>query len=329
VNPINEAVIGHYYRIVLDDGSVLTEADEALDRIESMAADLLPKLADPEYPVTASDVYRLILFTVSLKNRTPQAREALREADERSNELMFEVMLSYRDQYERVMSKHGGAPEDLEAQRLKMLEDLRAGRLQLETTPEREVALMLLGLEEVTNKLFEALGITCLRIPDGSKRRFVLSDHPVSHYDPNPKTPEAGVGFMSTAGSVTWLPLDPRFGVLLGQQHPGAWQNDELSDMEVDELNVQTYAWARDAIYGPSQEAITYVRRTAKRNRALLHELRYRPQRVWVTRGDGRAGPQEFASRFRGETVRRTLHVTEGGMDEANRRAWPPADLDQ
>jgi len=32
-------VIGRYYRIVLDDGTVIDAADEALDRIEAMAAE--------------------------------------------------------------------------------------------------------------------------------------------------------------------------------------------------------------------------------------------------------------------------------------------------
>lgn len=52
VNPINEAVIGHYYRIVMPDGTVLNEADEALDRIETMAAEVIPRLASPHTPST-------------------------------------------------------------------------------------------------------------------------------------------------------------------------------------------------------------------------------------------------------------------------------------
>lgn len=63
-------VVGHYYGMVLDDGTVIDAADEALDRIENMAANVVPKLADPAYTVSGEDVYILMLFTASLKNRT-------------------------------------------------------------------------------------------------------------------------------------------------------------------------------------------------------------------------------------------------------------------
>jgi hypothetical protein len=174
------------------------------------------------------------------------------------------------------------------------------------------VALMFMGLNETTDTLFQQLGIQCIRIPASSKATFVLSDHPVAHYEPTPKTPESGAGFVSSPNSTTWVPLDPRFGLLLGPQEPGKWEDIEASDDDVDELNLLTYAWARDAIYGQSQEAVTRVRRVAKQNPTLLGEFRYRPPRVWVSRGgDESPGPYEFTSRHKGQTVTRTLYVTE------------------
>ncbi len=99
VNPLNEAVIGRYYRIVLDDGTVIDAADEALDRIEAMAAEVVPKVADPGYVVSGEHAYILMLFIASLKNRTPQMRESLRETDEQAAELAMEQMLSDRERY--------------------------------------------------------------------------------------------------------------------------------------------------------------------------------------------------------------------------------------
>lgn len=120
MNPLNEAVVGHYYRIVLEDGTVIDEADKALDRIETMAAEVVPKLDDPGYTVTGDDVYRLMLFIATLKNRTPQAREGLREADERAAELHFEVMLSDRERFHEVSHKARSSNE-VEAERLRLL----------------------------------------------------------------------------------------------------------------------------------------------------------------------------------------------------------------
>jgi hypothetical protein len=181
---------------------------------------------------------------------------------------------------------------------------------------------MFMALEEVTNALCAKVGIDCMRVRADSKVPFVLSDHPVAHYDPTPKTPESRAGFMSSPNSLTWVPLDPNFGVMLSARHPQAWREIEASDDYVDELNLLTYAWAREAIYGPSQEAVTHVRRAAKQNQTLLGEFRYRPPRIWVSQGgDDRCGVHEFTSRYKGQTVKRKLYVTEEGMAEARRSA--------
>jgi hypothetical protein len=69
VNPVNEVVVGHYYRIVLDDGTVIDAADEALDRIEAMTAEVVRRLAESNYTVSGEDVLILMLFIASLKRR--------------------------------------------------------------------------------------------------------------------------------------------------------------------------------------------------------------------------------------------------------------------
>jgi hypothetical protein len=330
VNPANEVVVGHYYRIVGEDGTVDDTADEVLDRIETMAAEVIAKLADPAYTVTGDDVQRLVLFIVTLKNRTPQGREALRETDERAGELWLEMLLSDREHFHHVMRKHGGTEEDIEAERLKALDELKSGRIVMESSPEREVALMFGAVENTAKTVFEKLACVCLRAPADGKSLFVVSDHPVSHYDPTPKTPEAGASFMSSPNSLTCVPLDPRFALLLVQDRPPqTWVDVEATPNDVDQTNLLTYAWARDAIYGPTQETVTRVRRLAKQNPRLMGEFAYRPPRIWVTEDeddDGRAGPRQFTSRFKGKTATRTLHVTQEGLDEARRSAWSPSD---
>lgn len=318
VNPLNEVVIGRYYRIVLDDGTVIDAADEALDRIEAMAAEVVPKVADPGYVVSGEHAYILMLFIASLKNRTPQMRQSLRETDEQAAELAMEQTLADRERYHERFGTERPFDE-VEAERLKLLAELREGRIGMESSPDREVALMFMALEEVTNTLYKDLSIRCIRVPSTSKAAFVLSDHPVAHYEPTPKTPESGAGFISSPNSQTWVPLDPQFGLLLSPQNPRAWTNEDATDAEVDELNLLTYAWARDAIYGPSQEAVTRVRRFAKDNRALLGELKYRPPRLWLSRSsdDVGSGVHEFTSRHKGQTVKRKLYVAKGAQ-----RTW-------
>ena len=308
VNPANEAVVGHYCRMVLDDGEVVDEADKVLDRVEDIAVDVIRRLAETSYVVSGDDVQVLMLFIATLKARTPQTRETLREMDERAAELALEMQLSDRDRYhDMVRVRHPErSEEDVEAERVRSLEDLRAGRIGLASTPERDVALMFAGLEETTRTLFEQLSIRCVRVGAGAGAVFVLSDHPVARYDPDPKTPEAGAGFISSPGSQTWVALDPSI---------------TAARDEVDELNLLTCAWAREAIYGPTQQAVPRVRQVAKQKPRLLGEFRSRPGRVWIARSDGSPGPHEFRSRFRGETVTRELHVAEDARGEGP----PPA----
>jgi hypothetical protein len=329
VNPVNEAVVGHYYRIVGEDGTVDNTADEVLDRIETMAAEVIAKLTSTAYGVTGDDVEGLMLFIVTLKQRTPQGREALREMDERTGELYLEMMLSDREHFHRVMSKRGDTDEEVERERLEMLEELRAGRIVGQSSPEREVGLMFMAVEHTTKTIFEQLGCICLRAPAGGKSPFIISDHPVAHYDPTPKMPEAGAGFMSSPNSVTFIPLDPTFALLLVQGQSQTWQDVDITSDEVDEMNLLTYAWAREAIYGPSQESVTRARRLAKQNPRAMAEFAYRPPRIWVTEVDDKTatpGPHAFTSRFKGREVTRTLHVSQEGIDEARKRAWPPID---
>jgi hypothetical protein len=330
VNPVNEAVVGHYYRLVDEDGAVDNTADELLDHFETKAADLIKHLGDPTHRPTPEDVFWLTLFIVTLKQRTPRGREALRATDERAGELQLEVLPSDRERYHRTMSGTGRAADEVEAERLKLLTDLRDGRLEMESSPSREVALMFMAFEQTGQAIFDELAWVCVRAPADPKSRFVLSDHPVAHYDPTPKVPEAGRSFMSSPNSSTFIPLDPKFGLLLVQgQPPLSWADTELTADEVDELNLLTYAWAQDAIYGPTQDSVTRVRGYAKSHRQQLAEFAYRPPRIWVTEDEGEprgAGPRTFTSDFKGDRVSRALYVTQRGVDEARSRAWPPSD---
>jgi hypothetical protein len=298
-DPINEAVIGHYYRITLPDGTVVDEADKAFDRIESMAAESIQRLEDRSYIGIADDHLIMMLFTASLQRRTPQAREVIRETTERAAEIYAAQRLSDKSAYHESMTGRGKSEEEVEAERQRLLKLFRQGQIRAQGTPSHEIAFMLLALEGTVNTMFERLGVTCLRIPVDCKRKFILSDHPVSHYDQLAPTPEAGIGFLSSPAAMTWVPLDPMFGLLLTPDRPGSWENLDADDEDIDMVNLLAYAWARDAIYGCSQQAVTETRRYAKKHRAQLGEFHYRPNRVWISKGDnGKAGPVTFESRF-------------------------------
>ena len=115
--------------------------------------------------------------------------------------------------------------------RLKLVSDVEAGKIGVESHPDTEVAMMLISVEETAEKLYNELGILCMRVPDDTPSVFVTSDHPVAHYDPTPKTPDAGVSYMSSPNSSTLVALDPRLAVLLVQGRPKSW-----ADLEADRV---------------------------------------------------------------------------------------------
>jgi hypothetical protein len=85
-----------------------------------------------------------------------------------------------------------------------------------------------------------------------------------------------------------------------------------------------TYGWAHDAIYGPSQHAVTQVRATAKRKPATLAKFQRRPARVWIGRSkDDRSGSVAFTSKSKHGTVTRAFHVPTHAVD-GSRQWWPP-----
>lgn len=317
VNPVNEAVIGRYYRVTLPDGSVDDSADEALDAIENEAADVIRRIGEPGYTASADHVMHLLLFALTLTQRTPQGREATREMDNQLSRLQHEVALQDRKHFYEVMRSLGKTDEELEQVRLKMLEDLRSGRVEVKSTPSREVWLMFSTLMDVFDELIERLGCLLLRAPADGKSPFVLSDHPVAHWDPD--SDDGGAGFLPGPRGGTLLPLDPQFALVFRTGTPGRWSEVELSADDVDENNLLTYAWARDAIYGPTQEAVSRVRRNAKRNRPLVAEFAYEPRRLWVadlSQGEPREGWHTFKSAFQGRTELRRAYIRPKADDQ-------------
>jgi hypothetical protein len=325
VQPADEAVVEDYYSVQLEDGTIVNHADDVLGRFESDVAPVIERIvSDPGYRISGRDVQILLFYIVTLKQRTPQAREYLREAGEQADKMLLEAMLSDHDHYHRVMAKTEDDVERREADRLRLLEQLRTGGITMEMSAEGEVAHMLLGVEETTRRLYNEIGVECVRVPEGSKRLLLTSDHPVAHYDPTPRHPDAGVSFMSSPNSVTAIALDPRLALLLVQGHPQQWTDDVASETDVEEINLLTYAWAHNAIYGPSQQAVTEVRRLAKREPARLAPFHRRPPRVWIGRSkDDSPGPVEFTSESKHGTVKHTFNVPRQPDDE-NRRFWPP-----
>ncbi len=294
VNPLNEVVQRHYYRLELPDGTIDDSADELLDRFESEAAPRIADLVSADGIVgDHMDYFWLANFIASLKPRTAAGREQLREMDVQIAELSAELRLSDPDEWPDTVS---------EAERLQMLDDLRGGLLRFESTPSREVGLMFVALQKTAAVIFDEMRWRFLHAPEG--RSFVLSDDPVNHYDPTPKMKDAGASYFSSPGAKTVIPLDPALVLVLEPATVRSVTDEVVTPKDVDDLNLLIYAQAAAAIYGPSQAVVSRVRRNAKTRPQVIASYARRPPRLWITEGssdDLRSGPRTFRSTYQGK----------------------------
>jgi len=106
----------------------------------------------------------------------------------------------------------------------------------------------------------------------------VIGDHAVSMYDPMLGAPGSPTGnaLASSPMAETILPLDRKVAVRLSFEGQGEWEDVAIEPSVVQDINLRTYAWAEEEIYGSSQALVVSVREHARNNPPLA--LRYRPR---------------------------------------------------
>jgi hypothetical protein len=194
---------------------------------------------------------------------------------------MIETQLSQAEGFAALWNRATGeelSDEAAEAMRQELLGDISEGRLVVESPHSREVALMFIALDKTAPIVAERLTWTVLRAARGSQ--FILGDTPLALYDPKPRVADGGVGFLSSEYVETTLPLDPSCCLLLtpGEKPRG---DAEPKPEAVESINLRSYAWAQQGIYGSSQQAVTDARALVKRQRQQLARYLPKPGALW------------------------------------------------
>jgi hypothetical protein len=118
---------------------------------------------------------------------------------------------------------------------------------------------------------------TLLEAPD--EQSFILSDDPLVRLDPlNPNGP---AGWRSSPTVEATMPLDPQYCLRL-RQPPLAQSKRVITANEVLDINLRTYAAAREAIFGPTEQLLKSVHAAANINTIRVDLYRPKPPDMYI-----------------------------------------------
>jgi hypothetical protein len=283
--PRTEAAKNRYYDLPEElVGDVQPET--LLAQIESGAAAALKRL-ESGIALRDEDFGHLAYFVALQTNRTPQDRAEARFFDEFMALQMNELRFSAREQAVAFLREHQPelSEEEADAERMRILDDLNAGRLRFESTAEREIASMFLGLNEAAQELINNCDFELVEFRGAVE--LVLPDTGYSRYDPNPRVPGTGSGFVGTDTVETALPVGPRRALVVtrGAARVG---RSEAGREYAEELNLRAFAQSQACIYGRGQAPVVAALQLARCRRTDLAERRRRARTMWILeRQDG------------------------------------------
>jgi Protein of unknown function (DUF4238) len=320
VAPKYEAARRHYYRLPPDSGLPPSFAEDLIGQIESLAAAAIARFERGEL-LDRAERLAIAFFLALQHRRTPRGRRELRHVDQVLSNQWAQLRASDGEAVKAAMVADGVPADELDVERAqsRLLDDLRSGRLILESSPAREIAMMFMGLEVIADRLVSEFDWMFLRVVDGAGD-FVLPDVGVTLFDPDPPFPESGTGFASSATSETVLHLSPRLVLLL---HPGPGYGDarEATPEDVERTNLRAVASSEVCIYGSSKAVVQATLEQANQDPERVNRLRPRPARLWITESEGEpaAGLADFVGYSVTDTIFRQFVVSEEAVRTSTR----------
>jgi hypothetical protein len=234
-----------------------------LSIVEKHAARCLAKLRDDPGSLSPQDRETIAYFLGFQEARTPAG--LLRR--ERMSQTVFELTTGmelatpegFRAEYERRIGADQ-SEEEIEQLRLRMRKQLEGGQVRHQEPKVASIKLILESAHEMARVIY---GLDWV-VLEAEGAEFVTSDRPVSMADPSPPHPWTGNGWASSPNACSFYPLTPSKGLLLKQGDCGIEIARSRPD-QVRRLNLLTYGWAAQRIFGASQATVTHVRKQAKR----------------------------------------------------------------
>jgi hypothetical protein len=107
---------------------------------------------------------------------------------------------------------------------------------------------------------------TLLRAAGGG---IITCDRGYAIHDPTPPVPWATQGLLSSENSETMFPLSSDACLLLRPEPASAGLSiGEIDSQQVEKINLRTYGWAEEYVFGETQAALVAVRKAARQGPA-------------------------------------------------------------
>jgi hypothetical protein len=288
----------HFYAIVDEEGQRSNRVEGFLALVESHAAVALDPLLDNPAGLAPADRATLSFFFALLDGRTPGSADRMAVSSSSIMRMLFTTEFADTETFAATYRKlFGDASDDtIEDFRQGLLCDLKEGRVDF-ADPRAHAFGLNFGAAGAAAPIIYDMHWTLLRRPAA----FITSDRGVAMYDPKPRFPWSGQAWVSSPNVQVTIPLSSDCCLLLDHREQ-ATEVVDVDEQTAGAINLRTYGWAGDYIYGQSQELVAHVRRLAKQ----------RPGEIV------RPIPQHHVLLLETDPGDRSL------ADEHRRRGWPP-----
>jgi hypothetical protein len=297
ISPRDATIVKHFYSVDTDDGFD-SAVEDAIARIESGAAPIIDRLTEvgadglakhPELPL--HERLLLALFISVTRQRTPIWREQTKS--------LFEQFVAFQSSERARRGQDAGS-----APRAEDRGDA-AGPM-----PTNVLIQLFVRSCESGGWSLCLLDWTFVR---PSTVPLIVGDTPVSMFDPTPKDPGSSAGLVSSPNAETFIPLDPRLGVLVRpnpKRITSIWEASEameemtgeeravyvsgregrigeaiVGDPMAQEFNLRTYAHAQRHVFG-NQKTVCDTHSAAKANPVRLRAVMPPPPRFHLLEDD-------------------------------------------
>lgn len=263
--PVRTAASRHRYYAVPDEDGTLSNRNEGyLAVIEEHAAPALRRLLEDPDTLLPGERATIAFFAALQTMRTPAAEQQIITVANAAFQTWASEFYSDRRAFaERYREQfgEGATDDDIEEFRRETISQIRDGRLTL----AGKTAALSTGLAHAIDNvpMLIASDWTLLRAPGGG---LITSDRGFAIHDSAPRFPWASQGMLSSDEAETTFPLSDTACLLVRPQPIDCSLTvREATPAEVETINLRTYGWADEYLYGQSQQALVTVRTSARR----------------------------------------------------------------